>query len=256
MSIALGENLTKYRKKAGLSQEELADKLGISRQAVSKWERGEASPDTDNLIALAKFYNVTLDELVNCEPKEDSKESKKESKGNYVHIGPDGIHIKDDEDEVHIDSNSVQSFVEEGKKVMHNDKDYAVIKDKFYLAKKISTSILYPLVILTYLLLGFLLKSQNGWAIYWTLFFIPEIVNSIIDCIHFKRFKHFNIVFAVCFVYLFIGMYMGIWHPTWVIFIGIPIYYTSVWPIDYYLANRDRKRRENENVVEAKVEIK
>ena len=62
MNVVLGENLAKYRKKAGYSQEELADKLGVSRQAVSKWERGEASPDTENLIALSRLYGVTLDE--------------------------------------------------------------------------------------------------------------------------------------------------------------------------------------------------
>ena len=52
------------RKQAGLSQEALADKLGVSRQAVSKWERAESLPDTDNLIALAAFYGLTLDELL------------------------------------------------------------------------------------------------------------------------------------------------------------------------------------------------
>lgn len=47
-----------------MSQEELAQKIGVSRQAVSKWERAEASPDTDNLILLARLYGVTLDELL------------------------------------------------------------------------------------------------------------------------------------------------------------------------------------------------
>lgn len=48
----------------GLSQEALAERLGVSRQAVSKWERGESSPDTDNLIALARLYNISLDALL------------------------------------------------------------------------------------------------------------------------------------------------------------------------------------------------
>ena len=55
MNYKTGERLAKYRKKANMSQEELADKLNVSRQAVSKWERGESSPDTDNLIALASL---------------------------------------------------------------------------------------------------------------------------------------------------------------------------------------------------------
>ena len=65
MNIETANRLYELRKKNGLSQEELADKLGISRQAVSKWERAEASPDTDNLILLAKLYGITLDELLN-----------------------------------------------------------------------------------------------------------------------------------------------------------------------------------------------
>lgn len=64
MTLAFADRLVALRKEHGLSQEALADHLGISRQAVSKWERAEASPDTDNLIALAELYGITLDELV------------------------------------------------------------------------------------------------------------------------------------------------------------------------------------------------
>ena len=64
MTIEIADRLVKLRKKYGYSQEELADKLGLSRQAVSKWERAEASPDTDNLICLAKLSGVSLDELL------------------------------------------------------------------------------------------------------------------------------------------------------------------------------------------------
>ena len=53
MNIDIANRLYNYRKKHNMSQEELADKIGVSRQAVSKWERAEASPDTDNLILLA-----------------------------------------------------------------------------------------------------------------------------------------------------------------------------------------------------------
>lgn len=52
------------RKKAGLSQEGLADLLGVTRQAVQKWEAGTSRPDMDNLAALARYFNVTLDWLI------------------------------------------------------------------------------------------------------------------------------------------------------------------------------------------------
>lgn len=52
------------RKKAGLSQEELAEKCQVSRQAIAKWERGDSVPTIDKLIVLAEIFNVSLDELV------------------------------------------------------------------------------------------------------------------------------------------------------------------------------------------------
>ena len=64
MDKGIAQRLAARRKQAGLSQEALADKLGVSRQAVSKWERAESLPDTDNLIALAAIYGLTLDELL------------------------------------------------------------------------------------------------------------------------------------------------------------------------------------------------
>lgn len=56
--------LYELRKKAGLSQEELANLVGVSRQAVQKWEAGTSRPDLDNLSALARYFNVTLDWLI------------------------------------------------------------------------------------------------------------------------------------------------------------------------------------------------
>ena len=64
MDIQIAQRLQKLRKEHGYSQEQLADELGVSRQAVSKWERGEASPDTDNLIALARLYSISVDNLL------------------------------------------------------------------------------------------------------------------------------------------------------------------------------------------------
>lgn len=67
MNIEIANRLVQLRKQHGLSQEELAARLGLSRQAVSKWERAEASPDTDNLILLSRVYGVSIDELLRTE---------------------------------------------------------------------------------------------------------------------------------------------------------------------------------------------
>lgn len=64
MNIEIANRLVERRRAAGYSQEALAAALGVSRQAVSKWERAESAPDTDNLIALAQLYQISLDELL------------------------------------------------------------------------------------------------------------------------------------------------------------------------------------------------
>lgn len=77
--MTLGEKITDLRKKRGLSQEELAITLGVSRQAVSKWELGDTMPDTDKIIALADYFNVTTDWLLR-----DIEPSAPESKANSI----------------------------------------------------------------------------------------------------------------------------------------------------------------------------
>lgn len=63
-NMEIANRLAEIRRQQGLSQEELAARLGLSRQAVSKWERAESQPDMGNLIALADVYGMTIDEIV------------------------------------------------------------------------------------------------------------------------------------------------------------------------------------------------
>ena len=74
--MSLGSNIYDLRAKADLSQEELAAKLGVSRQSVSKWETDASVPDVDKLIQLSKVFEITLDELVNGEapPQQQAQE--------------------------------------------------------------------------------------------------------------------------------------------------------------------------------------
>ena len=65
--MKLNEKIAWYRREKRLSQEELAAQAGVSRQAVSKWELGEASPDIGKLLALARAFGVTTDHLLNEE---------------------------------------------------------------------------------------------------------------------------------------------------------------------------------------------
>ena len=71
------DKLQKIRKENNITQEQLADKLNVSRQAVSKWESGTAYPDTEKLIQISKIFNVSLDELINDKEIHNEKIKKK-----------------------------------------------------------------------------------------------------------------------------------------------------------------------------------
>ena len=232
MTIEIADRLIKLRKKYGYSQEELADKLGLSRQAVSKWERAEASPDTDNLICLAKLYGVSLDELLNTDDsvekivEEQVKPQQEEKK--------EGIHIVDDEgNEVHIKDHHIYLKDKDGNKV---EKKHILGK-----AEKVNiliSSILGGLALITYILLGVLLGM---WWNAWVVFFVPEIIASIIRCFQHKNATKFNMPFLACFVYFFVCMIIpgGLWHPMWVVFLAIPVYYSITGSINKALGKSD-----------------
>ena len=77
----ISERLFNLRKNKNLSQEELANILGVSRQTISKWETGESTPDFDKIIPLCEFYGITSDELLSG--KKDIVEAKKEEKNEH-----------------------------------------------------------------------------------------------------------------------------------------------------------------------------
>lgn len=281
MKQEFGERLAKYRKRKGLSQEQLSFELGVSRQAVSKWEREESSPDTDNLIELSKLYGISLDELLYKDPDDcfkndetqqtdlntetydekinqdqnedvDVEVNEKGHKGkDYVHVGFDGIHVLDEDgDEVHIDYNGI--------KVNSVDKNTdfgALFKELFkpeftktaWLLNLI-TPVLMLVVSIIYLILGFTLPNNDGWTIYWTLFLIPMVISSLVKAIVYKYISKFNITMVASFIYLFLGMFLNLWHPTWIIFMAIPLFYAVTDPLDKYLYKK--RKAKNSNVID------
>ena len=79
--MKFNEKLVKLRKENLLSQEELAEKLGVTRQTISKWELEQTTPDMDKLSQMAKLFNVSVDELLN-EADEPTKTNKASDKNN------------------------------------------------------------------------------------------------------------------------------------------------------------------------------
>ena len=76
----LSQNLISLRKSRKLTQLELAEKLNYSDKTISKWENGDAVPDLETLVAIAKFYGVTLDALINEEAKALTQENVRENR--------------------------------------------------------------------------------------------------------------------------------------------------------------------------------
>ena len=89
----VGENIIFLRKRNGLTQEALSEKINVSRQTVAKWERGESEPDCSSLMRLSSLFDVTIDALVG-NVEEDQKIIGVAPKGKYffgmANIGEDG----------------------------------------------------------------------------------------------------------------------------------------------------------------------
>ena len=276
MNIEIANRLVEFRKKNGLSQEQLAEKIGVSRQAVSKWERSEASPDTDNLILLARLYNVSLDELLSTEdeipmpePEAESTQTEAQASGfengddqpnqsknvsfkggihvedgdDKVHIGPDGIHVEDKNgDSVHVGWDGVHvngksdTVNVSGKGVYVNGERVDVIHEH---KKSILASFPYfILVVIAFLCLGFFMGAW-WWA--WLLFLTIPIFHGTVEAIRKRKLWKFPYEVLTVIVFLCLGLFYGWWHPGWVVFLTIPIFR---WLCSIIKHNRKEKRGE------------
>ena len=248
MNLKIANRLLAYRRAHGYSQEDLAEKIGVSRQAVSKWERAEAAPDTDNLIALAALYGVLIDELINGEGEprikseqaddQSAPETPEENNGNTdpthdyddaginyqdggdkVHIGLKGIHIVEKNgDEVHIDTHGVH--------IIDADDDRDNINIQGHIELELDSK-LFPitaiLCTIAYLIVGFCLP--RGWECGWVLYMLVPVVPTLVTAIVKRKPTEFLFPVFVTGLYLTVGMFFGRWHPEWVMFLTIPVYY-------------------------------
>jgi transcriptional regulator with XRE-family HTH domain len=194
MNLEIANRLQELRKKNGYSQEELASKLGVSRQAVSKWERSESSPDTDNLICLAQLYGVSLDELLKTDKSIEEIASENQKK---------------------LDEEPVEDLKEDLKDEYRKEVIHAVEGATAFMS------------VIGYLLIGFITSDWGrGWVIFFALPIIPTFVEAIIN----RDANRFAFPVLVTAIYLTLGMYevpWG-WHPGWVIFFSIPLYYLII----------------------------
>ena len=224
MNIEIANKLLKLRKENGYSQEELADKLGVSRQAVSKWERAESSPDTDNLIILARLYNVSLDELLSDSESDDEIRERTIDKEKEQNDGST-ISLTDDEGQtLKIKNGHIHCYNADGTEEHFNKKHAKIIS--------ISDSIICLITLITYLTVSFI---TNAWYITWIMWVAMPAVMSIVEAIVKKQISKFLYPVAITAVYLFLGMQYGFWHPHWILFVTIPVFYMIFEPIDKYV---------------------
>lgn len=210
MNIEIANRLVQLRKENGLSQEALAAKLGISRQAISKWERAEASPDTDNLMALAELYGMSLDALLNT------------ANDQYV-----------------LDGGGETETAEAEKKAK---------KEKTELQKKAIKMFKFPFplfVVLIFLAFGF---AANLWHPAWLVFLLIPIYYHLAGalCVTNKkaRLLAMPVPEVALLVYMCFGILANLWSPTWIVFLVIPLYYWLV--ASFYKGDKTEKNAPEE----------
>lgn len=186
MSIKQGEYLKKLRAESNLSQEQLAERLGLSRQSVSKWEQGISTPDTDNFVKLSEIYNIPVDSLIKGEP---------------VQIG---------------NAAENNTTADEGNCIYEPS-----VKKK----KRGWFFISYPVIaVIIYTVLGSFF-GVPGWAYGWiVLLTIPMFYTGVI-AFEKKNPVIFCYPAVALTVFLLAGFFMKAWHPAWIVFLTIPIYY-------------------------------
>lgn len=198
MDLLTANRLQQLRKLNGYSQEVLAEKLGISRQSVSKWERGDSSPEIDNLMALAKIYGITIDELLDTENNEILEKEE----------------ISDTD------------FTGRLKSLLSKANDFGIYPEA---ARKLLI-FPYPIIIVfIYLVLSMIF---NMWHPLWMIFLtIPMYYRFTIAC-KAKNKKVFTLLLPVpemvVTAYLAIGFLTNMWAYTAVLFLIIPMFYWVV----------------------------
>ncbi len=194
MTVDIASKLMAMRKDHGLSQEELADKLGVSRQSVGKWERAESSPDTDNLILLAQLYGVSIDKLLGTSPEDsDSSVATTDTKPN-------------------------------GRGMTFS---YSILGKNKNGEQSKSFGIIGSLAVIAYLILGVFGYWHPAWIIFVAVPIVEFIVTSIVNRYSVaKFFVDFPFAVVATLAYLLLGCLWGYWHPGWILFLTVPLYHT------------------------------
>lgn len=218
MNLFTANKLTALRKHSGLSQEALAEKIGVSRQAVSKWERGEASPDTENLLSLSKIYSVSLDDLLGDKTAQEILE-------------------KTEKSAFPAESTSIAPCISEEGGTEDTDRKNGTLSEKLKnemqdlpaFGKKLLKFPFFLAAIIGYLAIGFSIKVWHPtWLIFLTIpaYYITAL--AFLQKTEKKMLLTLPVYLYAVIIFLVLGLLLNLWHPAWLIFICIPLYYWLV----------------------------
>ncbi len=213
MDLFTAKKLTALRKYHSLSQEALAEKAGVSRQAVSKWERSEASPDTDNLLILSRIYSVSVDDILGEKSADELiaelEEKKNRTEAEKTAESPD---IKGFATKVYIEEAPVNEDITH---IIKNEND---IYFSDILPEKRGTENEAPEIFPE----EEKRKKRRGRIRIRKTVKLPPLYPSLAK--HLLLFPYF-VVAALIFVAF--GFFGKMWHPAWLIFLTIPAYYLT-----------------------------
>lgn len=199
--MTIGEKLLDLRKSKQLSQEEVAEKLNVTRQTISKWETDQSMPDFDKIVPLCKLYEISADELLTGKKSERSEKDKKE----------------------------------EGKIINNNENDYKDKTSRQKRALSMAISIIIYFIAVSWIMISipvlkidpivstaiFLLicAVATGIIIYTSIVYKKEVKQDRDE--EPKVLKQINNIIAmiVLVIYLFISFATGAWHITWLLWI-------------------------------------
>lgn len=222
--------ISQLRKESKLSQEALAEKTGVSRQAVSKWERGESSPDTENLITLSRIFGVTLDELLNGKTKtEELPQSALEEE--KTELGESEALVKTADENSFSEESKGSAEIIKTEKPKKSKKPERVKKiKKARLFPKVHSALLkLPVIIIVPLVFVLLGVFGGVWSPAWLVNLLIPIYYGFVHAFGARTKKSFLLrlpVFLITVtVFITIGFLWGKWHPAWMVFFIDLIYY-------------------------------
>jgi len=211
--MRIGEKVQILRKQKDISQEQLAEMLNVSRQAISKWETGESLPDVENIVRLSGVFDVSTDYLLKAyQPDTPVAEH---PPGNMV-INNDFI-IEDDDEDIGYTTTRNHGGM------------FGAYNISFHFG-----GVVFPVALLAFLIMGFV---WGLWRAGFIVFPVAWVVDAVISYVRTGRLRASFSGVAVA-VYLILGFAWRLWHPGWIVFVVAWVLSEAV-----RVASRERENR-------------